>query len=212
MHIEINPSFTNIKDLAQLVAETFGTYCETVIFDLTNKNNSIVHIENGHVTNRSVGDSMFEHEIECVNKLKDTNSIFNYKHVTKDGRILKTSLHLIKGEEGKAIGCFCINFDISNLAVANKAINSMLFLENHSNSKLNENSVNDILIDMVNSTLEQVGIPISYLNKEDKVELVKKLNNQGVFLIKGSVDYVAEKLCVSRYTIYNYLEEIKMDN
>ncbi|MDD2481760.1 MAG: helix-turn-helix domain-containing protein, partial [Lutispora sp.] len=39
------------------------------------------------------------------------------------------------------------------------------------------------------------------------MNIVETLEDKGVFLIKGAVDYVAKVLCVSRYTIYNYLDE-----
>lgn len=209
MHIIVHPSFADLTVLAKLVSETFGKSCETVLFDMIDGNNIIVYIANGHVTNRKIGDIMIQHELDCIDNIYDNNCVLNYRHVTKDGHILKSSLYLIKDENGEVIGCFCINFDITNLVVANNVIDSLLLLNQQENIQNSNSNVGDILTSMVNNTLEQVGIPVSYLNKEDKVELVKKLNTHGVFLIKGAVDYVAERLCVSRYTIYNYLEEIK---
>jgi predicted transcriptional regulator YheO len=47
------------------------------------------------------------------------------------------------------------------------------------------------------------------MSKEEKVQICKQLDAQGAFLIKGAIDYVAAILCVSRYTIYNYLDEIR---
>ena len=35
------------------------------------------------------------------------------------------------------------------------------------------------------------------------------LHSRGIFDIKGSVDIVAKELGVSRYTVYNYLKEVK---
>ena len=59
---------------------------------------------------------------------------------------------------------------------------------------------------------DNTGMPrLAYLNKEEKVSIVNDLDGQGVFLIKGAIDYVAEILCVSRYTIYNYLDETRDD-
>jgi len=39
--------------------------------------------------------------------------------------------------------------------------------------------------------------------------VVKSLDERGIFLIKGAVENVAKFLDVSRYTIYNYLDEIR---
>lgn len=41
------------------------------------------------------------------------------------------------------------------------------------------------------------------------MEIVRRLDERGVFLVKGSVDIVSTKLNISKYTIYNYLDQIK---
>jgi predicted transcriptional regulator YheO len=47
------------------------------------------------------------------------------------------------------------------------------------------------------------------MEKDDKIEVIKYLDQKGAFMIKGAVDHAAEKLNVSRYTIYNYLKEVE---
>ena len=47
------------------------------------------------------------------------------------------------------------------------------------------------------------------MQKAQKLEVVRTLNEEGMFLIRGAVDYVADSLSVSRPTIYNYLAELK---
>ncbi|MDW7740610.1 MAG: helix-turn-helix domain-containing protein [Bacillota bacterium] len=46
--------------------------------------------------------------------------------------------------------------------------------------------------------------------KEDKIKIVSLLDDRGVFLVKGAVEQVAKDLVVSKYTIYNYLEEARV--
>jgi predicted transcriptional regulator YheO len=71
-------------------------------------------------------------------------------------------------------------------------------------------SINEVLCNLVNSVLEASGKPVAYMTKEDKVDIVKVLDQKGAFLIKGAIDYVAKVLCVSRYTVYNYLDEVRV--
>jgi len=47
------------------------------------------------------------------------------------------------------------------------------------------------------------------MGRNDKIEVVKHLEEQGFFLIKGAIKFIATKLNVSKYTIYNYLEKIR---
>ena len=57
--------------------------------------------------------------------------------------------------------------------------------------------------------VESTGKTIDVLDKEDKVAIVKYLDEKGAFLIKKSAERVAEYLDISRFTVYNYLNETK---
>ena len=72
-------------------------------------------------------------------------------------------------------------------------------------------TVNEILGSIVDKTMESIGKPVAFISKDEKVKIVQLLDEKGVFLIKGAVDYVAKVLCVSRYTVYNYLDEIRVN-
>lgn len=47
------------------------------------------------------------------------------------------------------------------------------------------------------------------MKKRHKILVVKDLKNQGLFLLRDGIDIVAHTLNVSRFTIYNYLNEIE---
>jgi transposase-like protein len=47
------------------------------------------------------------------------------------------------------------------------------------------------------------------MSREEKMEVVKRLEERGAFLVKRSAEQVAEALDLSRYTIFAYLKEIR---
>ncbi len=47
------------------------------------------------------------------------------------------------------------------------------------------------------------------MNKESKMKLLKFLDEKGVFLIKKSGERLCELLSISKFTLYNYLDEIR---
>jgi len=53
---------------------------------------------------------------------------------------------------------------------------------------------------------------VEKMKKTDKINLVRMLNNRGIFLITGAIEEVARRINVTRYTIYNYLAEIRSWN
>jgi predicted transcriptional regulator YheO len=216
MSPKLHPTLSAFIPFVKGLAETFGSNCEVIMHDFTDLQHSVIAIENGHVTGRSIGSPMMEASLKLyVNDKIDEDNI-NYTGKSADGRVLKSSTMFIKDEKGKVLGCLCINFDITELVAVQKVMNDLMKVSGSDiGDKLVEtnnqvvNIVSSVLKDIVNETIQSNGKPIIYLSKEEKVGIVDILDRKGAFLIKGAIDYVAEVLCVSRYTIYNYLDEIR---
>ncbi|WP_432408934.1 helix-turn-helix transcriptional regulator [Wukongibacter sp. M2B1] len=212
---KINPILKSYIPVVEGIAKTFGKNCEVVLHDFSKMDRSIIAIANGHVTGRSIGGPLYESLLKNVLDDNIQEDKINYTGKSAEGRVLKSSTMFIRDEDNNNIGCICINFDLSELVVSKRVIDDLIQTE--SSDLQNEqdestNRVNDVLTDIVKNTLDKAGKPVAYMGKEEKVNIVKDLDYQGAFLIKGAIDYVAKVLCVSRYTIYNYLDEIRVDS
>ncbi len=206
----IHPKLLSIIPIAKAVAETFGSNCEVVIHDFRNMENSIVAIFNGHVTGRTIDTQMSEPILSKINKHQEGHDVYNYTGKSTLGRELKSTTTFMKDDEGEIVGCMCINFDITDLLSARNVMNELCKVDEKEIEVIGEiNKVNDVLYDIVEGTIHKFGRPVIYLTKDEKVSIVKDLEEKGVFLIKGAIDYVANSLQVSRYTIYNYLDGIR---
>lgn len=210
---KINPELRTHLAMVKGLSQTFGKNCEVVLHDFSLMPDSIVAIENGHVTGRSVGSPMTEMSLKIVSNGDTEKDIINYTGKSADGRVLKSSTFFIRNSKGKTIGCLCINFDMSPLVVARNVLNDMMQVNATETGQDEDpgNTVSNVLTDLVQATIEKMGKPVAYLSKDEKVQIVNALDTQGAFLIKGAIDYVAKILCVSRYTIYNYLDEIRVE-
>jgi hypothetical protein len=62
------------------------------------------------------------------------------------------------------------------------------------------------LIDQVE---QELGGHLTELSREDKQRAVRLLDERGAFLLRRSVEDVADALGVSRITVYNYLNAIR---
>ncbi|OJV64511.1 MAG: hypothetical protein BGO41_12945 [Clostridiales bacterium 38-18] len=206
----IHPKLLSIIPIAKAVAETFGSNCEVVIHDFRNMENSIVAIFNGHVTGRTIETQMSEPILSKINKHQEGHDVYNYTGKSTLGRELKSTTTFMKDDDGEIVGCMCINFDITDLLSARNVMNELCKVDEKEIEVIGEiNKVNDVLYDIVEGTIHKFGRPVIYLTKDEKVSIVKDLEEKGVFLIKGAIDYVANSLQVSRYTIYNYLDGIR---
>jgi len=213
---DIHPILQALIPIVEGLAQTFGKNCEVVLHDINIPQNSIVAIANGHVSGRTIGGPMSEYGLATLKKAQFDKDKINYMKKTSDGRVLKSSLMYVKDEVGEVIGFLCTNFDISEITVARNILNDMIDINTQdslveSQEESFGSTINEVLSNIVNKNLESFGKPVAFMSKEDKVNIVETLEDKGVFLIKGAVDYVAKVLCVSRYTIYNYLDEIRVN-
>ncbi len=51
----------------------------------------------------------------------------------------------------------------------------------------------------------ELGSPIADLDREGKQEAVRRLDELGAFTLRRAVEDIADRLQVSRFTVYNYL-------
>ena len=196
-----------LKRLAVALGKQFGDNCEVVVHDLTKAENTIVAIENGHVSHRKVGDGPSHIVLEAMKKdSSELTDHLGYLARTHDGRIVKSSTIFIRDEAGKVEGILSINYDITGLLMAEGAVKSII---NHDNGEKPERipqNVNDLLDDLIDQSVANVGKPVALMSKEDKIRAIQYLNNAGAFLITKSGDKVAKHFGISKYTLYSYID------
>jgi len=61
---------------------------------------------------------------------------------------------------------------------------------------------------LIDSVAAELGGPLPTLSREDKQRAVRLLDERGAFILRRAVEDVADKMGVSRITVYNYLNAI----
>jgi len=222
---EINSTLLSFAPVVKGIAKTFGKDCEALLHDVSNLESSVIMIENGYVTGRKVGSPMTDLGLYFLQSdlFKDIDFIANYQTESKDGKKLKSTTIFIRDDKKKIIGFLCINYaldhiletrkKIDNFCTVNRDVNRNVFnFNNKEKEEIFTDNIDDLLERIFVKAQEKVGKPLEKMQKDDKLEVVRYLQKKGVFLVKGNIDKIARKLNVSRYTIYNYLSEIKPEN
>lgn len=200
-----------LKQIAAGLAAQFGPNCEIVIHDLaaSKVEHSIVHIENGHVSGRKVGDGPSKIVMEqMMSGNEDPQDQLAYLTRTPDGKILKSSTIYIHDSNGKVTGILSINFDISALLMVENAIGGITATRERTREeqRITVINVNDLLEELIEQSVALVGKPVALMNKEDKVKAIQFLSSHGAFLITKSGDKVAKYFGISKYTLYSYID------
>ena len=199
-----------LKEIAHGIAVQFGSNCEVVVHDLSESslNSSVVYIENGHVSNRKVGDGPSHVVLDALhNDNSKTEDHLGYLTRTKDGRILKSSTIYIRNDKGVPVYILAINYDITGFMMTENALKSFIGSEDSdADAEKITNNVNDLLDDLIERSVKKIGKPVAYMTKEEKTAAIQFLNDSGAFLITKSGDKVSKYFGISKYTLYSYID------
>jgi predicted transcriptional regulator YheO len=200
-----------LKDLMEGLGKHFGDKCEFVLHDYSKDfSSTIVAITNGEVTGRNVGDGGTDIGLRVMQGVEAEDGRYNYVSQTQDGRYLRSSTVYLKNDEGKVIGTLCMNYDITELIQARNHLDKFVNIGKEETpgveAKVFKN-VDDLLISIINDSINHVGVPVALMSREQKVEGISYINQRGGFKIKNAGNTVARYYDVSKYTIYNYLNE-----
>ena len=178
------------------LAAMLGPGNEVLLHDLSRLPDSIIAIA-GDLTGRSVGGPMTDLLLGLVRR-GTTQDLTNYRTHGPDGRPIRSSTLFLRDADGVAIGCLCVNsVDVGASPSGNGEPETF------------PPDVDSLQRFLVDRAVGKAGIPVDLMKKVHKAAVVRELDEAGYFLIKDAVDHLAGRLDVTRYTIYNYLNEIR---
>ncbi len=201
-----------LEDVAKGITTLFGQNCEVTIHDFSKGfENTIVAIENGHVTGRQVGDGASELVLQTLNSGQENPAnMLGYPAHTREGRLIKSSSIYLKNEEGLPIGLFGINYDVTDLVMARRTLGNIVSYELPEGEKepgtAIVTNVSDLLEQLIREADDEIAKPVAMMNKEDKIHAIQYLNQKGAFLIKKAGDKISHHYDISKYTLYNYMD------
>jgi predicted transcriptional regulator YheO len=197
-----------VSRLVDALGQTFGKYCEIVVHDFNSPESSIIAIANGSLTGRKVGDTLDALGFQLL-KNHPAADLLNYRTKTKEGKELRSSSVFLRDDKGQIFGALCVNVDISGLLKAQEWVQEALGSASTTIDERFEHSVDEVLETLIQNAVSSIGKNPPDMTREEKVAIVAYLEAKGAFLIRYSVERVAELLGMTKYTIYNYLDEIR---
>ena len=202
-------AFDFLDRMARGIAVMFGEQCETVVHEMDGQKVKNLAIYNGHVSGRTTGSTLSIYGRDTMMDEEDPKAKLDLDYVnqmviTSSGKTMKSSTFHFRGEDYHfALG---INYDISVMSQMSRIMDGLLRADATLQTSLfgTGNSMEEVF----ESCSEMVKRPFSQMQKADRLTLVSILKEKGFFQMQRSVPYVAERLGVTKYTIYNYLNEL----
>ncbi len=197
-----------LKQIAVGISKLLGPQCEVVIHDFTDLERSIVHIE-GNLTGRAVGGAATDFILSCVRNADTDSDVYNYQTQLPNGHILKSCTLFLTNDAGDVTGAFCINLDITAFYAIQRFIDDFVSTDDADISETFSDDIQSTIHSVFLETVNEKGYEMPVLTRQEKVDLIARLDEKGVFQVKKAVPILADELRVSRSTLYNYLSEIK---
>lgn len=211
----INAYLKKYIPLVDFLAEVFGDDAEVVLQDVSDFNNSVISIRNNHISGRKLGAPATNLVLKVMNgNFTDKNYVTNYRGISAVGKVVRSSTYFIKDDKNVVVGMLCINIDIDKFVQLKNHLDGILKLPEEIFEKTTERfsvSAEGLASDSIETILEESGISPERMSQDEKMEVVYKLDKNGVFLVKGSICKVASVLNVSNATIYRYLSKIRRE-
>lgn len=201
---------------------------EVVLHDLRRMPNTVRAIA-GTVTGRRVGDPPTDKLLERV-AAGELHHEIGYRSQLPDGRVLQSTTIIYTDADGRPAAALCLNTDVSAWVSLRSALDRFVLGHETSmppaasmlsgsggpagpsaTSRQGESfphSVEELCDLLVDAAIASIGVPVEQMRKEQKLQVVAELERRGFFLVKQAPETAAAALKVSRFTIYNYLNEL----
>jgi predicted transcriptional regulator YheO len=196
--------FSAYFSVGEAIATLLHPYAEVVLHDL--RTGRIVRIWNSF-TERQAGD---------LSNLKGAQDLFPdeqsvlgpyEKALPSQGRTKSITAGL-RGAEGELIGFLCTNLDVSILDTASAALAAFASSDLKRPEPIYRTDLQQHISYLVRDYSLQINKPIDNLTRQERVELVAIVNENGLFQARNSVMHVAKAMKISRASVYNLLGEV----
>lgn len=193
-----------LNPMMQLLNSNLGSRCELIVCEVTaEKNFKIIMSQNASV----------EHEVGFIfngldmKLLEKNHGFLSGGTVSVGGKFIKSTTAAVY-IDGRIAGTVTTNLDVTDIVFVQNQLQDLSGYAAPSGDK-ECSDVNELMDLIISKASQMIGKPTMYMNKNDKKEFIRYLDERGFFQIKKSTDKVAKYLDISMFTLYSNLEDIR---
>ena len=211
-------SFEYYSIIVNFLEKTFGDMAEITLYSFENKKegeliskSSNCSFELGSPVPKTLGKILEKYE---KSKKGGLNFVTNFPGKGNDGQLFRVSTFFIKNDKKCLRGAFNIRIDISNMIGAANFLNELLKAitggEERNIAKESDEvdelgTIEEYAQYVINQYFSNLKKPVDAMSTSEKIEVVKNLNQKGIFHVRGSISELAHRFNTSEKTIYRYL-------
>ena len=209
--------------LVEYLGATLGPDYEVVLHEILPETSRVAAIANGTISGRSVGAPITNAALRMIMQKQYETSDYNLNYTGQlaNGKTIRSSTMFIK-DGGKLVGLLCINFDDSRFHEISDAILKLIhpddFVHHHYfpvdapakqpmqpqhapsvPAEHFQSDMNGLMEELFETVTKSVDVPL----------IIAQLHEQGMFELRGAVQFTVKKLSCSQASIYRYIKKAK---
>ena len=169
------------------ISHLMGPQTEVVLHDRTGK---ILWITGGEITGRAVGQQEQPSAMEMIARqqaAEGSDFCTGYKSFSRKGTPLRSSSLFFRDEKGALDYVLCVNQDISAYVNLQEMLGAFIGDRPEVQQVQPDNdSLDDVVMKMILGEIARLK-PSDLESKEDKLRLIARLNEKGIFGARGAV-------------------------
>ena len=204
----MNETVRRFLPMVDFLEQILGKNSEIVLHDFSDPDHAIVDIRNGIVSGRKVGGPATDLALKIMHdaKYRDLPFITGYEGRGAGGKTLESATYFIR-ENGEIVGMLCVNTDLSAVRSINAMAQQLMACFDAAPVRTEPSPIE--VESLSESTQELIDRSISELleraragcrrrsARADRVDVIRHLNGNGVFMLKGAVACAAAALGIS---------------
>ena len=195
--------------ITALITRLFPGQVEAVLHDL--ETGRIAAIEGG-ISNRVVGDESLLETESLESDVDDSDIIGPYAQTNWDGEVLRSFTVVLRDVDRQPIGLICVNMRTAAFSAAADLLASLSAIDQAPRSKaLFAQDWREAANTVIAQTLAERRVTLVTAKRDDKVALIGALDRAGILEMRGSPEYAAKTLGMSRASIYNLLKDARRE-
>ena len=219
--------------LVEFLGHVLGPDYEIILHEILPEQSRVAAIANGGISGRDVGAPITNAALRMImqKQYESNNYIINYTGQLSNGKTLRSSTMFIK-DGGKLVGLLCVNFDDSRFHEVSDTILRLVhpddFVHRHYfpddapakqpmqpqhaaavPAEHFQSDMNSLMEELFETVTKSVNVPLDRLTQAERTRIIAQLHEQGMFKLRGAVQFTVKKLSCSQASIYRYIKKAK---
>lgn len=217
----MNETVRRFLPMVDFLEQILGKNSEIVLHDFSDPDHAIVDIRNGIVSGRKVGGPATDLALTIMHdpKYRDLPFITGYEGRGAGGKTLESATYFIR-ENDEIVGMLCVNTDLSTVRSINAMAQQLMACFDAAPTRtepapIEVESLSESTQELIDRSIAELlsarGLDVASLGQSDRVDVIRHLNGNGVFMLKGAVACAATALGISEPSVYRYLQKVRKE-